>query len=144
MGIHWQFGVVQNASGAAAFAAEADFLNEIADYDEVGGSGSSVVTFTTSSGDIVLPVTASGGSGSYTYSWAISKLSEVSDTGTRFSVAATGATNTATLQPTFNGARGPNSGDFMMGRWEMTCTVSDGVASNIVVTFGVTINGITL
>jgi len=100
----------------------------------------SVATFTTIQGTLDATVVPSGGSGSYTFSWAVSKISENSDTGNRFSVASAGTTNGPTYNTlTINGARPPGAGDVWEARFEATCTASDGSTNiGVVVDFTVT------
>tara|TARA_R100001129_G_C5260777_1_gene231084 strand:+ start:552 stop:989 length:438 start_codon:yes stop_codon:yes gene_type:complete len=127
MGIHWQFGVVQNASAAAAALAGSLDLGSYqnrADHSDVASG--SLVTFTTLSGALRADVVPSGGSGSYTFSWTITKTNENSDTGSRFSVNSTGATNTSTFQPTIDGARGPIAGQAFDADFEAECVIGDG------------------
>jgi len=88
----------------------------------------SIVTFTTPFGDLRAEVVPSGGTGSYTFSWSISKQNENSDNGNRFSVNSTGATNTSTFQPTIDGARPAGSGDLYDADFEATCVIADGVS----------------
>ena len=108
-------------------------------HDEIQSAGSGTVT--TASGAITASVTASGGSGSYTYSWSVS---EISDLNNAFSVNSTGTTNGSTYDTLTidcnipaNASDPPNDAVY-----EISCTVSDGVASDIVVSFNLAINAI--
>tara|TARA_R100000234_G_scaffold51372_1_gene30766 strand:+ start:745 stop:1155 length:411 start_codon:yes stop_codon:yes gene_type:complete len=103
------------------------------------GSG----TATSSAGDIDILATASGGSGSYTFTW---QVTEVDDPNNALSIASAGTTN-ATRYDTLtitgvipaNAFDPPNSGVY-----QISCEVSDGVASNITVNRNVIIDVIGL
>jgi hypothetical protein len=108
-------------------------------HDEIQPAGSGTVQ--TASGAITASVTASGGSGSYTYSWSVSELTDLNNA---FSVNSTGTTNTATYNTLVlncdipaNVFDPPNDAVY-----EISCTVSDGVASDIVVSFNLAVNAI--
>jgi len=87
----------------------------------------SLVTFTTPFGALRADVIPSGGTGNYTFSWSITKIFENSDTGNRFSVNATGATNTSTFQPTIDGARPSLANNLFDAEFEAECVIADGV-----------------
>ena len=87
----------------------------------------SLVTFTTPFGALNADVIASGGTGNYTFNWSITKVFESSDTGNRFSVNSTGATNTSTFQPTIDGARPAIAGNAFDSAFEAECIIADGV-----------------
>jgi len=94
----------------------------------------SVVTFTTPVGALDATVIPANGTGSYTFSWAVAKTNETSDTGNRFSVASTGTTNGATYNTlTISGARPSLSGQGFDAEFEAVCTISDGVSPNVVI-----------
>ena len=106
---------------AASFTPTSDIV-EVADI-----ATGSVVTFTTNAGDLDVTVNATGGSGSYTFNWVVSKTVENSDNGNRFSIASTGTTNVARYNTlTINGARPAGSGDIFDAEFVATCTVDDG------------------
>ena len=122
--------------GAIPFAAVADAGSTQDIADGSGVASGSVATFTTLQGELQFVVIPSGGSGSYTFSWTVNKNTENSDTGTRFSVASAGTTNTSTYNDlTMNGARPANAGLVYDADFTAICTVSDGVASDIQVSF---------
>ena len=125
--------VINFFGGGAPFAASNDLATYIPDVDMSDVATGSVVTFTTPNGGLEANVIPTGGSGSYTFSWSISKSFENSDTGSRFSVNSTGTTNTQQFTPTINGARGANGGDVFEAEFLASCVVSDGVASPITV-----------
>ena len=100
-------------------------FQRVADMSDVATG--SIVTFTTPSGALRADVIPSGGTGSYTFSWSITKVFENSDTGNRFSVNSTGATNTSTFQPTIDGARPASAGQGFDADFEAECTILDGV-----------------
>ena len=99
---------------------------DIADMSDVATG--SIVTFTTAFGVLSATVIPSGGTGSYTFSWSITKVTENSDTGSRFSVNSTGATNTSTFRPTIDGARPAGAGQAFDAEFEAECTILDGVS----------------
>ena len=143
MGLHWQFGVVQNAGSpleASLIADGSAALVDIIEHPAPAGNGA----FTTGAGGIQihdLSVAASGGSGSYTFSWA---NSEIRDDANVYSVASAGATNAArynTLQLTCSTPSG--AGSVNTGIYNQACTVSDGTDS-VVVNHSVTVNAIAL
>ena len=71
MGLHWQFGVVQNASGAPlsiSLSAQTDVVN-------IAGVGSGV-SGTTPVDIIDHTAAAAGGDGSYSYAWVLTKGTE--------------------------------------------------------------------
>tara|TARA_Y100001938_G_scaffold144031_1_gene217909 strand:- start:37812 stop:38240 length:429 start_codon:yes stop_codon:yes gene_type:complete len=121
----------QGASPPFAASLDVSSLQDIADMSAVGTG--SIVTFTTPIGVLDATVVPSGGSGNYTFSWAVTKTFENSDTGSRFSVASTGSTNGPTYNSlTINGARPAGGGQVFDAEFNMACTASDGV-TNIVV-----------
>ncbi len=127
--------------GAIPFAAalDAGSLQDMADM--AAPATGSIVTFSTPSGVLAATVTPSGGSGSYTFSWAVSKQSENSDNGNRFSINTTGTTNVATYNSlVIDGARPATGGQVFEAVFRATCTVSDGVASNIAVSADFTVS----
>ena len=94
----------------------------------------SIVTFTTPIGVLDATVIPANGTGSYTFSWAVTKTNENSDTGNRFSVASTGTTNGATYNTlTINGARPASAGQGFDAEFEAVCTISDGVSPNVII-----------
>ena len=118
--------------GAPPFAAALDgaSLQDMADM--AAPATGSIVTFTPPSGALAATVNPSGGSGSYTFSWTLTKISENSDTGSRFSINTLGTTNTSTFQPTIDGARPANAGQAFDSEFEAECVIGDGV-SNVTV-----------
>ena len=114
---------------AAPLAAQLDLASyqDIADMSDVATG--SIVTFTTPFGLLEATVVPSGGSGSYSFSWSLTKVNENSDTGNRFSVNATGATNTSTFRPTIDGARPASSGQAFDADFEAECVIDDGVST---------------
>tara|TARA_R100000278_G_scaffold25345_2_gene23357 strand:+ start:2363 stop:2794 length:432 start_codon:yes stop_codon:yes gene_type:complete len=94
----------------------------------------SIATFTTLIGALDATVIPANGTGSYTFSWTVTKTNENSDTGNRFSVASTGTTNGATYNTlTINGARPAVSGAGFDAEFEAVCVISDGVSPNVVI-----------
>ena len=92
----------------------------------------SIVSFTTLVGVLDATVIPADGTGSYTFSWAVHKTNENSDTGNRFSVASTGTTTGATYNTlTINGARPASAGQGFDAEFEAVCTISDGVSPNV-------------
>lgn len=129
MGLHWQYGVVQNASGAALAVSIIEDgsapLVDLVEHSAPAGSGAFVTGI---SGVPIwdISVVATGGSGSYTYSW---QHGEIRDTNNVFSVSSAGTTNAArynTLRITgtipASASDPPND-----ALYELTCTVDDGV-----------------
>jgi len=127
----------QGASPPFAASVDGASLQDLADM--AAPATGSVATFTTPIGVLDATVVPSGGSGVYTFSWAVSKIFENSDTGNRFSVNSTGTTNGPTYNTLeINGARPPIAGDVFEARFEATCTASDGSTNiNVVVDFTV-------
>ena len=138
-------GCAQQGS-AAPLAASVDSPSLIDVVDVIGPelSTPAVVTFTTSSGDLDATVVATGGSGSYTYTWTPVIVFDNSDTGSRFSIASSGTTNAARYNTlTINGARPPLATDAPFDATiAATCTVDDGV-STVDVVVGFVVQGIT-
>ena len=94
----------------------------------------SIVTFTTPTGTLDATVTPANGTGSYTFSWAVTKTNENSDNGNRFSVNSTGTTNGPTYNTlTIDGARPASAGQGFDAEFEAVCTISDGVSPNGVI-----------
>ena len=94
----------------------------------------SIVTFTTPTGTLDATVTPANGTGSYTFSWAVTKTNENSDNGNRFSVNSTGTTNGPTYNTlTIDGARPASAGQGFDAEFEAVCTISDGVSPNVVI-----------
>ena len=133
--------VINFYGGAPPFAAALDgaSLQDMADM--AAPATGSIVTFTTPSGALAATVNPSGGSGSYTFSWAVTKQSENSDNGNRFSVASTGTTNGAAYNTlTINGASPATGGQVFESVFSAVCTVNDGVAAAIQVTANFTVS----
>ena len=80
--------------------------------------------FTTNPGEIDVSVAATGGSGSYTYSWAVI---EIDDANNLFSVASTGTTNAARYQTLTISGTANDPPEFAI--YGVVCTISDGVTS---------------
>tara|TARA_Y100001938_G_scaffold18615_1_gene23117 strand:+ start:2870 stop:3316 length:447 start_codon:yes stop_codon:yes gene_type:complete len=138
-------GCAQQGS-AAPLAASVDVPSLVDMVDVIGPETGSVVTFTTVVGEIDATVVATGGDGNYTYSWTVSKVSENSDNGNRFSVASTGTTNAARYNTlTINGSRPgsrhdpPHDSTFLA-----RCNVQDGAGGNVNVDINLIVNGITI
>ena len=115
---------------SSPLAATFDIGSQIDIVDMAGVATGSVVTFTTPLAALDFTAIASGGTGSYTFSWSVSKTFESSDTGSRFSVGSVGTTNQFrynTLQ--INGARGANGGDNFEAEFLVSCQVGDGVST---------------
>ena len=126
------FGVIADSTPPFAASVDGASLSDMADM--AAPATGSVVTFTTPTGVLDATVVPSGGSGSYTFSWAVSKTFENSDTGNRFSVASTGITNSPTHDTlTINGARPAGGGLAFDAEFLGQCTVSDGVNTPVVV-----------
>jgi len=126
-------GCAQQAS-VTPFAATLDLttLVDIADMSGPQQSTPAVVTFTTPVGALDATVIPSGGSGVYTFSWSVTKTSELSDTGSRFSINNIGTTGNGQYDTlVIDGARGALSGDTFSAEFEATCTVDDGIATPI-------------
>lgn len=120
-------GCAQQGS-AAPLAASVDGASLSDTVNEVGPATGSVVTFTTTSGALSATVVATGGSGSYTYSWSVlAKTLDDSDTGNRFSINTTGTTTNATYNTlTIDGARPASAGLPFVGEFLIRCAVNDG------------------
>lgn len=138
------FGGFSNRSTPLAVSIIADGSAPLEDAkDHITGAGSPPVTFGQGGvATIDISVSATGGSGSYTYSWG---NSELRDDFNAFSVANAGTTNAArynTLQVTGNipasASDPPNSAIYTL-----TCTVNDG-SSSVQVTADVTFTTIGL
>jgi len=116
VGFHWQYGVVQQGSGPAALAASLTNNGppEVALFQQGVASNP---------GEIDFSVSASGGSGSYTYAWSVNII----DDGIGMcSIDTQGTTN----QSVYNDARligGTNHG--APATFNVQCTVSDGSSS---------------
>ena len=134
----------QGASSPLAASLDGASLQDIA--QNVGGATGSVVTFTTNPGEIDITVNASGGDGSYTFTWTLSKNVENSDNGNRFSVASTGTTNAARYNTaTFNGARPASGGGAPFNaEFLARCEVQDGAGDIVNVDVPITIEGVSL
>ena len=129
-------GCAQQGS-AAPLAASVDGASLVDVVDVIGSQTGSVVTFT-NQGGFDATIVATGGSGVYTYSWAVTKTIERSDTNNRFSINTTGTTNAARYNTlTVDGARPPTSVDAPFdATFEATCTVNDGASTvNVIVQF---------
>ena len=124
--------VINFFGGLGPLAGQLDIVSyqETADHSDIASG--SFVTFTTISGALRADVVPSGGTGSYTFSWTLTKISENSDTGSRFSIKTLGTTNTSTFQPTIDGARPANAGQAFDSEFEAECVIGDGV-SNVTV-----------
>ena len=129
IGLRDKMGVIiinsYTGGGSAPLAASIDVGSLIDTSINPAPATGSITTFTSVQGDLSATVNATGGTGSYTYTWTvIRKLAENSDTGNRFSINSTGTTNA--------GARGAVAGDVFDAIFEVMCEVNDG--SNIAIT----------
>ena len=131
MGLHWQYGVVQNASGAALAVSIIEDgsapLVDLVEHSAPAGSGAFVTGI---SGVPIwdISVVATGGSGSYTYAWS---NSEVRDVANVFSVSSAGTTNAARYNTLAIAGTIPASAleppnDCL---YDLTCDIDDGVNS---------------
>ncbi len=128
MGLHWQFGVVQNASGSPlAVSIIEDGSAPLVDLIENAAPAGSGAFVTGISGVPIwdISVVATGGSGSYTYSW---QHGEVRDVNNVFSVSSAGTTNAARyntlrIAGTIPASASDPPNDCL---YELTCTVDDG------------------
>lgn len=130
--------------GGPPLAASIDGTHSNQDLvDVIGSQTGAVVTFS-NQGGFDVQVAATGGSGVYTYSWAVSKTLENSDTGNRFAINTTGTTNTARYNTlTLDGARPRLATDAPFdGLFTAVCTVGDG-SSTVNVNIPLTMTGVT-
>lgn len=129
-------GCAQQGAGGP-LAASVDSASLVDTVDVIGSQTGSVVTFT-NQGGFDATIVATGGSGVYTYSWAVTKTVERSDTNNRFSINTTGTTNAARYNTlTVDGARPASSVDAPFdATFQATCTVDDGSTTvDVVVDF---------
>lgn len=116
-------------------------LLEVVNHPAPAGAGA----FTTNVGGVPtfdISVVASGGSGSYTYAWT---NQEIRDDGNIFSVAAVNTVNAAQYNSiAILGATPSSGGQIDTAIYNLRCTVSDGVATDIVVNHAITLNAIAL
>ena len=134
-------GCAQQGS-STPLAASVDGASLIDMVDVADLATGSIVTFITNAGELDATVNATGGSGSYTFSWNVTKTNENSDNGNRFSVAVTGTTNASrynTLR--INGARPASSGAVFDSEFVATCTVDDG-SNQVAVDVPFIVNGV--
>ena len=146
MGLHWQYGVVQNASGAAALSVALDSAETILAINLPQPDQSSVVD--TSAADLDVTATASGGDGSYSYAWTVT---EEDDLDNLVTVLAAGTQNGAQYDDItwrvicpqiFDPATGPTgSQGFLEAVYTLTCTVTDGNGDRVTINHGVTLGG---
>ena len=134
--------VINFYGGSIPLAGNLDLGSYQGVADMSAPASGSLVTFTTPNGALVADVVPSGGTGTYTFSWSITKVNENSDTSSRFSVNATGATNTSTFQPTIDGARPAVSGNAFDAEFEAECTILDGVDIVTVSSISLRVNAI--
>lgn len=119
--------VINFYGGLLPLAGTVDLATYSGTADMSSGATGSIVTFTTPSGALRADVVPSGGTGSYTFAWSLTKVQENSDNNNRFSVNTLGTTNTSTFQPTIDGARPANAGQAFDAEYEAECTIADGV-----------------
>ena len=146
MGLHWQYGVVQNASGAAALSVALDSAETILAINLPQPDQSSVVD--TSAADLDVTATASGGDGSYSYAWTVT---EEDDLDNLVTVLAAGTRNVAQFDDItwrvicpqiFDPVTGPTgSQGFRDSIYTLTCTVTDGNGDTAEVDHTVTLGG---
>ena len=121
-------GCAQQGASGAPLAGQIDISSLIDTVDVADVATGSVVTFTTLVGELDFTVIPSGGTGAYQFTWSVTKVFENSDTGSRFSVASTGTTNTVNYNSlTINGARGANGGDVWDAEFTVECDIDDGI-----------------
>ena len=138
IGLRDKMGVIiinsYTGGGSAPLAASIDVGSLIDTSINPAPATGSITTFTSVQGDLSATVNATGGTGSYTYTWTVIRnLAENSDTGNRFSIISTGSSNAATYNTlTIDGARGAVAGDVFDAIFEVMCEVNDG--SNIAIT----------
>ena len=146
MGLHWQYGVVQNASGAAALSIALDATGTVLGINLPQPDQSSVVD--TSVSDLDTTVTASGGDGSYSYAWTVTEDDDIDNLVT---VLSAGTQNVAQYDDItwrvicpkiFDPATGPTgSQGFQEAIYTLTCTVTDGSGGRVTINHGVTLRG---
>ena len=146
MGLHWQYGVVQNASGAAALSIALDATATVLNIPLPNPDQSSVED--TAVGDFDSTATASGGDGSYSYAWTVA---EDDDLDNLVTVLAAGTRNVAQFDDItwrvicpqiFDPVTGPTgSQGFREAIYTLTCTVTDGNGDTAAVNHGVTLRG---
>ena len=132
MGLHWQFGVVQGASGAAPLAVSVA-NNGITEFIAEGIVGEGFFPATTGNGAIVMAATASGGDGSYSYSWAVTESGDTNNIATgNIQLSNAGDQNVATYNNSNIRAfeTGLTGGDPPIeALYAYTCTVTDGTGA---------------
>ena len=132
MGLHWQFGVVQGASGAAALGVSVSSTG-INEFIAEGIIGEGQFPITTGNGAIVMVATASGGDGSYSYSWAVTESGDTNNIATgNIQLSNAGTQNVATYNDSNIRAfeTGMSAGDPPIeALYSFTCTVTDGTGA---------------
>lgn len=128
-------GCAQQGAGGGPLAASVDGASLIDVVDVIGPEliTPAVVTFT-NQGGFDATVIATGGTGSYTYSWSVALINETSDIfppTNRFAINTLGTTNAARYNTlTVDGARPALATDPPFdATFEATCTVDDGVSA---------------
>jgi len=150
MGLHWQFGVVQGAAGAAALSLSLNNTSDTINMEFSATDPTQAQVIDTSAGAVDTTATAAGGDGSYTFAWTITEDADAPNTGGSSSaVLAAGTQNVAQYDDiTFRVNQGqiidPSNGrptgnpPFQQSIYTLQCTVTDGESSTATADYIVT------
>ena len=132
MGLHWNYGVLNQ--GPAALAVSVSSTGD-SEFIAEGIVGEGQFPITSSNGAIVMVAVASGGDGSYSYSWAVTEQGDTNNIATgNIQLSNAGTQNVATYNDSNIKAfeTGLSGGDPpIQALYIYTCTVTDGTGASV-------------
>lgn len=131
MGLHWQFGVVQGASGNPGL--EISITNNgISSFTAEGISGEGDFPIETNNGAIDMTATATGGDGSYTFLWTVTEAGDDNNIASGSIQQSAGTATSDRNAAQYNKCRikffDPGPG-VIEARYRFACTVTDGTGA---------------
>lgn len=132
MGLHWQFGVVQGASGTPLGISIAN--NGISNFTASGVVGEDF-PIETNNGAIDMTATATGGDGSYTFLWNVSEAGDNDNIASGNIQQSAGTATSDRNAAQYNKCRikffdtGLFGGEVIEASYRFACTVTDGTGA---------------
>lgn len=133
MGLHWQFGVVQGASGTPLGISIAN--NGIGNFTAEGIVGEGDFPIETNNGAIDMTATATGGDGSYTFLWSVTEAGDDFNIASGNIQQSAGTATSDRNAAQYNTCRikffetGLSGGDVIEAAYYFRCTVTDGTGA---------------
>jgi len=141
MGLHWQFGVVQGASGNPALGISI-VNNGITSFTAEGIAGEGDFPIETNNGAIDFTATATGGDGSYTFLWTVTEAGDDNNIASGNIQQSAGTATSDRNAAQYNKCRikffdtGLEGGETIEASYRFACTVTDGTGATATHTGG--------